>query len=154
MEVGGDFYNVFEVGNQANGGTEVMDIGVIKFPGVPIPTLQYSIAPSLRPLPHSPTSPRGSPRRRFRQGVRGALHGGDDDAGQGAGAGGSPRPPETLAATNARLYRKMKQPGAEQHFATALYGVLDPARGEITLASAGRRRRSTGRRTENRAISA
>src|SRR5207247_2452614 len=47
-------------------------------------------------------------------------------------------PAETLAAANAALRSKMRPPGGPQPlFATALYGVLDPRRGEIRLANAG-----------------
>jgi serine phosphatase RsbU (regulator of sigma subunit) len=47
-------------------------------------------------------------------------------------------PAATLAAANAQLYRKMRAPGVGPPlFATTLYGVLDPARAELRLASAG-----------------
>jgi serine phosphatase RsbU (regulator of sigma subunit) len=49
-----------------------------------------------------------------------------------------PSPAETLAAANVELYPKMRRPGDTQPvFATAVYGVLDEARKEIRLASAG-----------------
>jgi serine phosphatase RsbU (regulator of sigma subunit) len=47
-------------------------------------------------------------------------------------------PAATLAAANAVLYPKMRHPeGGQPLFATALYGVLDTARRELRLASAG-----------------
>jgi serine phosphatase RsbU (regulator of sigma subunit)/class 3 adenylate cyclase len=49
-----------------------------------------------------------------------------------------PSPTATLAAANAELYPKMRQQGGGQPlFATAVYGVLDPASGEMRLANAG-----------------
>lgn len=47
-------------------------------------------------------------------------------------------PAATLAAANAELYPKMHSPQqGRPRFVTALYGLLDPASGEIRLASAG-----------------
>jgi serine phosphatase RsbU (regulator of sigma subunit)/class 3 adenylate cyclase len=49
-----------------------------------------------------------------------------------------PSPAATLAAANAALYPKMRQPGGEHPvFATAVYGVLDMEQGEMRLANAG-----------------
>jgi sigma-B regulation protein RsbU (phosphoserine phosphatase) len=49
-----------------------------------------------------------------------------------------PSPGETLAAANAELYPLLRRPGGTRMlFTTALYGVLDPASGELRFASAG-----------------
>jgi sigma-B regulation protein RsbU (phosphoserine phosphatase) len=126
-EVGGDFYNVFEVGAQRPA------------PGARLET--DPLSPGTEHLaPGTPSEAR-----------LGVLVG--DVAGKGVAAAlfmavtttlvqGQAQlvasPAATLAAANAALYPKMRQPGGEHPlFATAVYGVLDTEQGEMRLANAG-----------------
>jgi serine phosphatase RsbU (regulator of sigma subunit) len=104
-EVGGDFYNVFDVGAPSMGSDAKLGILVGDVAGKGVPAALFMAVTTT-----------------LIQGQGQLL----------------PSPGETLAAANAELYRKMRQTGGTAaRFVTAVYGVLDTARREIRLASAG-----------------
>jgi sigma-B regulation protein RsbU (phosphoserine phosphatase) len=153
-EVGGDFYNVFEVGRPSgkegerkrDGGAE----GVGPGPGEGEKGDRAGDPLTARPAqPVSPSLPLSLPPSTTRlgvllgdvsgKGVPGALFMAVTTTLVEAQARLLSSPAETLAAANAQLHPKMRHPG-DGHppmFATAVYGILDTQRREIRLANAG-----------------
>lgn len=128
-EVGGDFYNLFEVGSRLPAPGARQETGACRTrPGAGSREPGAASEAKLGVLVGD-VAGKGVPAALFMAVTTTLIQG------QGQLL---PSPAQTLAAANAELYRKMRQPGGSApRFVTAVYGVLDTAGGEIRLASAG-----------------
>jgi serine phosphatase RsbU (regulator of sigma subunit)/signal transduction histidine kinase len=111
-EVGGDFYNLFALGGSSRS-----------------PALTHLAPPARLGVVLGDVAGKGVPAALFMAVTTTLIRG---------QAQLLSSPAETLAAANAELHPLMRQPGSAQPlFATAVYGVLELASGELRLANAG-----------------
>jgi sigma-B regulation protein RsbU (phosphoserine phosphatase) len=122
-EVGGDFYNLFEVAGSGDRGPSTQLL-------LPVFDSQWqATAPAHLGILVGDVAGKGVPAALFMAVTTTLIQG---------QAQLLPSPAATLAAANAQLNPVMRRPGGGQPlFATAVYGVLGVARGEMRLANAG-----------------
>jgi len=120
-EVGGDFYNLFEVRGQGSGVRGQQEARTL----TPDPS---PLTPGVLGVLVGDVAGKGVPAALFMAVTTTLIQG---------QAQLLPSPAATLAAANAELYPKMRRSGGRSLFATAIYGALDLSQGAIRLANAG-----------------